>query len=177
MLTGPGRLLHIAPELGLAEVFAGVSGLDYVPADLDRRRYRQFKNLESFDLQAAPFPDRSFDWVICNHVLEHVPDDRSAMREIYRMLKPGGFAILQVPLSMRLDATREDASITSAAERIRQFGQRDHVRLYGFDYYDRLAEAGFTVELWNAFAKEPVLARAWNLNPRERLTIARRPAD
>ena len=176
MLSGPGRLLHIAPELGLADILAAVPGLDYVPADLDRRRYRHLDNLQSFDLQDAPFADGSFDWIVCNHVLEHIPDDRRAMREMCRMLKPGGLAILQVPLAMRLDRTEEDPSVTDEAERIRRFGQRDHVRIYGRDYYDRLAEAGFDVELWDAFAAEPALAASWTLNPRERLTLARRSA-
>jgi SAM-dependent methyltransferase len=177
LLSGPARLLHLAPELGLADVFRAAADLDYVPADLDRQRYRHLPELISFDLQSAPLPDRSFDWIICNHVLEHIPDDRKAMREIRRLLKPGGAAILQVPLALALDRTIEDASVTDEAERIRRFGQRDHVRLYGPDYYDRLQEAGLEVELWDAFREEPVLAQAWNLNRRERLTIARRRAD
>jgi SAM-dependent methyltransferase len=110
-------------------------------------------------------------------VLEHVPDDRKAMREIYRMLKPGGRSILQVPLALKLSKTREDASVDDEAERIRLFGQRDHVRLYGRDYHDRLRDAGFEVELWNAFAQEPALAEEWSLNPAERLTIARRSIE
>lgn len=176
LLTGPNRLLHIAPELGLADIFAVTETLDYVPADLDRQRYRHLENLETFDLQNAPHPDESFDWIICNHVLEHIPDDRQAMREMRRMLKVGGAAILQVPLAEKLAMTREDPDIRGEAERIRLFGQRDHVRLYGRDYYDRLREAGFELELWNAFEAEPELAAAWSLNPRERLTIARRVA-
>jgi SAM-dependent methyltransferase len=176
LLHSRNRLLHVAPELGLADIFARTPTLDYVPGDLDRRRYRHLANLACFDLQRVPFPDASFDWVICNHVLEHVPDDRKAMREIRRILTPGGTAILQVPLAMRLQETREDPSLTDEAERIRRFGQRDHVRLYGRDYYDRLREAGFTLELWDAFTEEPALAAAWRLNPAERLTIARRIA-
>lgn len=174
LLSAPCRLLHIAPELGLADIFAAAPDLDYVPADLDRQRYRHLENLQSFDLQQSPHPDQSFDWIICNHVLEHIPDDRRAMREMWRMLKPDGAAILQVPLARKLAVTRENISITDEDERIRLFGQRDHVRLYGMDYYDRLQDAGFEVELWHAFDEEPALARAWSLNPEERLTIARR---
>jgi SAM-dependent methyltransferase len=177
LLTEPCRLLHIAPELGLADVFERAQTIDYVPADLNRRRYRHLASIQCFDLQHAPYPDRSFDWIICNHVLEHVPDDRKAMREIYRMLKPGGRSILQVPLALKLSKTREDASVDDEAERIRLFGQRDHVRLYGRDYHDRLRDAGFEVELWNAFAQEPALAEEWSLNPAERLTIARRSIE
>ncbi|MEZ5923205.1 MAG: class I SAM-dependent methyltransferase [Hyphomicrobiaceae bacterium] len=177
LLTSRSRLLHIAPELGLADIFASTPTLDYVPADLDRQRYRHLENLQSFDLQHSPYPDGSFDWIICNHVLEHIPDDRRAMREMCRMLKPGGAAILQVPLARKLAETREDPTVTDEAERIRLFGQRDHVRLYGIDYYERLRESGFDVTLWNAFDVDAGLAAAWNLNPDERLTIARRRLD
>lgn len=176
LLSAPSRLLHLAPELGLADVFMAARDLEYVPADLDRQRYRHLPELITFDLQDAPLADQSFDWIICNHVLEHIPDDRQAMREICRLLRPGGAAILQVPLAQALDKTVEDITLTDEAERIRRFGQRDHVRLYGPDYYDRLREAGFEVDLWDAFREEPSLAAAWNLNPRERLTIARRRA-
>lgn len=174
LLRKPNRLLHIAPEQGLADLWSNVSTLDYVPADFDRARYRHLKQLQTFDLQSAPFPDESFDWLICNHVLEHIPDDRRAMREIFRMLKPGGIALLQVPISLVRTKTDEDPSITDPAERIRRFGQGDHVRLYARDYYDRLAEAGFKVELWDAFAHDCERARAWNLNPLEKLTVARK---
>ena len=174
LLTERNRLLHIAPEMGLADLFTSAPNLDYVPADLDRRRYRHLENLKSFDLQDIPFPDADFDWVICNHVLEHVPDDRRAMREILRILSPGGTAILQVPIARKLTHTREDPLVEDEAERISRFGQRDHLRLYGRDYYDRLIEAGFTLELWDAFQAQPERAAAWRLDPAERLTLARR---
>jgi SAM-dependent methyltransferase len=175
MLAKPNRLLHIAPELGLADIWSRIASLDYMPADPDRRRYRHLKGLQTFDLQAAPFPDRNFDWIICNHVLEHIPDDRRAIAEIFRMLKPGGTAILQVPISLVRARTDEDPSIADPAERIRRFGQSDHIRLYARDYYDRLRDAGFEVELWDAFATDPEHASAWHLNPLEKLTLARRP--
>jgi len=87
--------------------------------------------------------DNYFDLILCNHVLEHIPDDRKAMRELCRVLKPGGKAILQVPLSILLKETYEDFSVTDPAERIRLFGQRDHCRIYGQDYENRLKESGF----------------------------------
>jgi SAM-dependent methyltransferase len=174
LLRKPNRLLHMAPELGLADIWSKVAALDYVPADPDQVRYKHLHGLRSFDLQTAPFADESFDWVICNHVLEHIADDSRAMREIFRMLKFGGTALLQVPISMVRSATDEDPNITDPAERIRRFGQDDHLRLYARDYYERLSEAGFTVELWDAFESDPERARAWNLNPLERLTVARR---
>jgi ubiquinone/menaquinone biosynthesis C-methylase UbiE len=98
------------------------------------------------DVQHMPFEDNTFDWVLCNHVLEHVPDDRKAMREILRVLKPSGTAIMQVPLRADWDQTLEDPSITDKEERIRLFGQYDHLRMYGQDYPKRLEEEGFTVE-------------------------------
>ena len=102
------------------------------------------------DLQAdicnLPFSDQQFDWVVCNHVLEHIPNDKIAMQEIYRVLKPGGTAILQVPL--RLDQnTFEDDRITDPKERAQVFGQYDHVRIYGKDYQERLEQVGFQVKM------------------------------
>jgi SAM-dependent methyltransferase len=165
----------VAPEPGLADLWANRPGLDYLAADLDQRRYRHLSRFQACDLQAMPFADGTFDWVICNHVLEHIPDDRRAMREIRRVLKPGGTALLQVPIAMKRNVTDEDPAITDADERIRRFGQADHVRMYGLDYYVRLAEAGLEVQLWSAHQADPVRAKALNLNPRERLTVARRP--
>lgn len=175
LLQRPNRLLHLAPELGLAEKWVHHSGLDYVPADLDTKRYKHLPTLKACDLQDMPFDDASFDWVICNHVLEHIPDDRRAMREILRVLKPGGIALLQVPLALQRSATDEDPSLSDPVARIQRFGQSDHIRLYGRDYYERLADEGFEVEIWCAFEADPKRAKALSLNPKERLTVARRP--
>lgn len=98
------------------------------------------------DIHHMPFQDDSFDVVLCNHVLEHVNDDRLALREIYRVLRPGGWAILQSPVDPTRETTFEDPSITSLREREKNFGQADHVRLYGRDYALRIREAGFLVE-------------------------------
>jgi SAM-dependent methyltransferase len=98
------------------------------------------------DAQFIPFADDSFDCILCSHMLEHVPDDLTAMREMFRVLKPGRWAILQVPLGRGRDETFEDPTITSPAERERVFGQRDHVRIYGRDYEARLARVGFRAE-------------------------------
>jgi len=175
LLSAPGRLLHIAPEPGLFEKWSKVATLDYTAADLDQKRYRHIEKFVSMDLQASPLPDCTFDWIVCNHVLEHVPDDRKAMHEIFRMLKPGGTALLQVPIALVREATEEDPALVDEAERIRRFGQRDHIRLYARDYYDRLREAGLEVELWDAFAHDPDRARDLDLNPLEKLTVAHRP--
>jgi SAM-dependent methyltransferase len=98
------------------------------------------------DISDLPFPDNEFDFIICNHVLEHIPDDTKAMQEIYRVLAPGGTAILQVPYKADLEKTFEDNSITDPKERARIFGQYDHVRVYGMDYFTKLESIGFKVE-------------------------------
>jgi len=97
------------------------------------------------DITNIPYEDNSFGVILCSHVLEHIPDDRKAMRELYRVLKPGGWAILQVPIIR--DKTFEDFSITKPEDRERVFGQWDHVRAYGKDYRDRLEKAGFKVRV------------------------------
>lgn len=100
------------------------------------------------DIHEMPFDDQTFDVVFCNHVMEHVADDRKAMKEILRVMKPGGWSIIQIPIfNPRPEVTLEDPSITDSKERERLFGQDDHVRLYGFDYPDRLKEAGFEVSI------------------------------
>lgn len=134
------KVLHIAPEQCFHSRFRKMDNLDYVTADL----VSPLADVKT-DVQNMEFPDALFDVVICNHVLEHVPDDRRAMREIRRILNPGGFAILQVPANHSMEKTYEDASITDPAEREKHFRQRDHYRLYGRDYPLRLQEEGFSI--------------------------------
>jgi len=134
------RLLHVAPEPCLAEELRHIDALEYVGADLESRHATV-----KMDVTAIQFGDASFDVILCNHVLEHVADDRKAMRELLRVLKPGGWAIMQVPI--KGETTREDPTVTSAAERTRLYGQDDHVRQYGRDYVERLRTAGFLVEI------------------------------
>ncbi|WP_242037930.1 class I SAM-dependent methyltransferase [Tolypothrix sp. FACHB-123] len=100
----------------------------------------------NINIPNIPFADASFDAILCNHVLERIPDDGKAMRELYRVLKPNGWAILQVHLDNNLAETFEDPQITSESDRIKFYGQKDHVRLYGQDYKNRL-EAGFQVQV------------------------------
>jgi SAM-dependent methyltransferase len=139
LFTAPRKkFLHIAPEPCLASVLQESENIDYVSTDLTRYAMTQA------DLTQLCFPNEIFDAVYASHVLEHVLDDRGAMREIYRTLKPGGWAILQVPIS-KGKVTYEDATIVDPDKRNQAFGERDHVRVYGEDYYDRLTEAGFTV--------------------------------
>lgn len=140
----PRRLLHIAPEPCLARVLKRISGLEYIRSDFAGSR-----TTIRLDVAAIPFQDDSFDIVLCNHVLEHVADDRRAMRELRRVLKPGGWAIMQVPIKGA--TTLEDPGITSPEARALHYGQDDHFRQYGLDYEQRLRDAGFVVER-NSFA-------------------------
>jgi SAM-dependent methyltransferase len=133
-------LLHFAPEDGIARRLGERPAIRYVTADLNPGSIAMM----TFDIMAIPFDDRSFDVVICNHVLEHVDDDRVAMREIFRVLRPGGFLYSMHPVEMDLAHTVEAPSATPN-ERLELFGQRDHVRRYGRDFVDRLREAGLEV--------------------------------
>jgi SAM-dependent methyltransferase len=132
------RVLHIAPEACFIPRFEKLHGEDYITADIESPLAKV-----KMDIHQIPFKDNSFDAVLCNHVLEHVRDDVHAMEEIRRVLKPGGFSILQVPFFNPVPmSTFEDDSITDPREREKVFGQNDHVRKYGFDYPDRLRKAG-----------------------------------
>lgn len=144
------RLLHIAPEVSLMKhfrrLYRGTEG--YITADLESPLADKH-----FDVQDIPLADRSVDVVICNHLFEHVADDRLAMRELYRIMRHGGWGIMVVPEDRTREHTFEDDSITDAAERTRLFGQYDHRRIYGRDYDERLREAGFVVERVDYAAK------------------------
>src|SRR5262249_8316726 len=142
------RVLHVAPEIGISERLSALQRLDYVMGDLEPELYPWAPGLRRLDLTALPFPDAHFDAVIANHVLEHVADERRALAEIRRVLRAGGFAMLAVPIALALPVTREDADATTSEMREQRFGQSDHVRLYGRDYAERLARAGFEVALW-----------------------------
>lgn len=137
-LTDSIRVLHIAPEQVFYKKFKSFSHWDYTTSDL----HSPLADVKA-DICALPFEDNSYDFILCNHVLEHIPNDLKAMEELYRVLKPGGTAILQVPLEEGRENTFEDDAITDQQERTRIFGQYDHVRVYGQDYYNRLEEVGF----------------------------------
>ena len=137
------QLLHIAPEVSLMRHFKRLyrgTG-NYVTADLESPLADMH-----FDVQHIPLAERSVDVVICNHLFEHVEDDRRAMGELFRIMRPGGWGIMVVPEDRGRATTFEDDTITDPAERTRIFGQYDHRRIYGRDYDDRLREAGFDVE-------------------------------
>ncbi len=138
----PLRVLHIAPELCFINRFENLPNLDYITADLESPLAKV-----KMEIHHIPFGDDEFDVAICNHVMEHVDNDIRAMEEIRRVLKPGGWAIIQSPLmGWHLNKTFEDPNITDPDERERVYGQSDHVRLYGKDYPDRLRRAGFKVK-------------------------------
>ena len=134
------KLLHIAPEKNLANKLKSNRRIQYVSADLDS----PLADIQ-MDVTDIHERDETYDVIICNHVLEHIVDDARAMRELYRVLKRGGHAILQVPISHSMERTFEDFSVTDASDKERIFGQRDHVRIYGNDYVARLASVGFAV--------------------------------
>lgn len=139
----PKTMLHVAPESCLAERFRAHLGDGYLSADLcdDRSMVRM-------DITDIGYPDESFDVVYCSHVLEHVNDDRRALRELHRVLRPGGWAILLVPIIG--DRTFEDPQITDPQDRLAAYGQEDHVRRYGPDVVDRFRAAGFRVQVTRA---------------------------
>ncbi|MBN1158744.1 MAG: class I SAM-dependent methyltransferase [Bacteroidales bacterium] len=138
------KVLHVAPEQCFYNRFRKQKNLEYTTADLES----PLADVK-LDIQDMPFQDNTFDIVICNHVLEHVADDKKAMKEIHRIIRPEGFAILQVPADYGMEKTHEDPAITDPHEREKHFRQKDHYRLYGIDYTERLKEAGFVVRNQN----------------------------
>ncbi len=142
------KVLHFAPEQSFYKRFRKMKNLDYTTCDLNS----PIADVKA-DIQNLPFEDNSFDVIFCNHVLEHVEDDKKALSELYRVMKAGGWGIFQVPVRYQLEKTFEDPTITDKKERIEKFGQYDHVRVYGTDYYSTLESIGFKVEKVNLSLK------------------------
>tara|TARA_B110000444_G_C18817890_1_gene586101 strand:- start:1503 stop:2000 length:498 start_codon:yes stop_codon:yes gene_type:complete len=135
-------MLHLAPEYCYIKRFRKLTNIEYVSGDLDSP-WADYH----FDVHYIPFEDSSFDILMANHLMEHVDNDRKVLKEFFRVMKPGGWGILQVPIDWNNSETEEDRSITDPLERERLYWQSDHLRLYGFeDYPKRLSEAGFEVE-------------------------------
>lgn len=139
--TAPKKVLHFAPEQEFYKRFKKQSNLDYTTTDL----YSPLADVKA-DICNLPFEDDTYDIILCNHVLEHIPDDTKAMQELYRVLKPGGMGIFQIPQDIKRATTFTDDSITDPKERAKIFGQYDHVRIYGMDYFNKLRSIGFQVE-------------------------------
>lgn len=135
------KVLHIAPEQCFLDLFKKQKNLEYITSDLES----PIADVKA-DICDLPFKENEFDVVFCNHVLEHIQDDTKAMQELYRVMKKGGFGVFQIPQDLSRDVTFEDNSITDKDERAKIFGQYDHVRVYGKDYFNKLRSVGFKVD-------------------------------
>ena len=148
------KVLHVAPEYCFIKRFDSFKHLDYITADLESPLAKV-----KMDVQKIPFPENTFDVIFCNHIMEHVEDVNLSLSELYRVLKPEGWGIIQSPINSKRDVTYEDKSITSPAEREKHFGQKDHLREFGLDYAQQLAKGGFTVvadEYIKSLSKETI---------------------
>ena len=135
------KVLHIAPEQCFYNLFKNLKNINYTTFDLNS----PLADIKG-DICNLPFKENSFDFILCNHVLEHINDDNKAMKELYRVLNKNGTAILQVPINQKSSKTFEDSSIVDKKKRIEKFGQYDHIRLYGLDYFKKLESFGFKVD-------------------------------
>ncbi len=171
--TSPYKVLHIAPEQTFYYRFKKLRNLEYVTADLESPLAKV-----KMDIRNMPFENDYFDIVLCNHVLEHIDNEKLALKEIYRVLKKGGWAILQVPIDMSREKTFENPDITDPAEREKTFGQYDHVRIHGRDYPDRLSNSGFKVTAEDYIKTlDPDIVKHYRLPPDEIIYIARKESD
>jgi SAM-dependent methyltransferase len=165
------QVLHVAPEKRLAKLLLALGPARYVKADL----FPSEPDIEKLDLLDIGGADARFQIVLANHVLEHVSDDRQALREIHRVLAPGGFAILQTPYSARLHATVEDPGIDDDRARLAIYGQEDHVRLFGRDIFARFEASGLVAEIhWHDELMPDVDPLRHGVNLREPLFLFHR---
>lgn len=165
--SAPKKVLHFAPEQAFYKRFRNQKNLDYTTTDLNS----PLADVKA-DICNLPFKDEEFDVIFCNHVLEHIPDDTKAMQELYRILKKGGMGIFQIPQDLSREKTFEDNFITDRKERAKIFGQYDHVRIYGRDYFDKLRSVGFRV-VEEDYTKKitPELVEKYRLAPGEIIPI------
>jgi SAM-dependent methyltransferase len=170
LFTAPTKLLHIAPEPCISRRLKKQDNIHYLSADLNSTAAMMRMDITRIDL-----PAESFDVIYASHVLEHIVDDRGAMRELHRVLRPSGWAVFQVPVWG--ETTREDPTVTDPKERERRFGQVDHVRMYGNDgeFERRLIDAGFDVTV-DPFAQslEPEMVRRYRLMTTENVYFCRK---
>jgi predicted SAM-dependent methyltransferase len=164
------NVLHIAPEQCFHKKFKGQKNLNYLTGDLES----PIADLH-FDLHDIPLEDNRFDVIFCNHVMEHVNDAHRCMTELHRVMKPGGWGIMQVPQDFSRNETYEDSSIVSPEDREKHYWQKDHVRLFGNDYPQWLEKAGFKVEIFNKESKYDLkLRERFRLQEKEILYIAKK---
>lgn len=166
------KILHLAPEIGLSKALLKIGYDTYICGDLFVEGYFYPKYVQNINVLDIPFDSNYFDLIICNHMLEHIPNDTDAMKELFRVLKLGGQAILQVPISQTMETTFEDFTIKDPKERELVFGQSDHVRIYGQDYTDRLQSVGFKTEKINIFKE--YAQRNYGLDPNEDLIVGKK---
>ena len=165
--SAPKKVLHFAPEQAFYNRFKKQKNLDYTTTDL----LSPLADVKA-DICNLPFADDSYDVILCNHVLEHIPDDKKAMQELFRVLKPGGLGIFQIPQDLSRETTFEDDSITDQKKRAEIFGQYDHVRVYGRDYFDKLRAIGFIVKEEDYTSKlPPELVQKYCLAPGEIIPV------
>jgi len=165
------KVLHFAPQYCFLKSCSAMSNLDYISADL----YKPDVMLK-IDITEITFKDNYFDVILCNHVLEHVIDDKRAMNELFRVLKPGGWAIIQSAIDPHLEKTYEDDSIITNEDRERVFGQFDHVRIYGLDYKACLENAGFKVKVDDyAGSLRNDIIKIYGLNKDEKIYFCSKP--
>lgn len=170
LFTAPLKVLHFAPEQAFYKRFKELPNITYTTTDLNS----PLADVKA-DICNLPFADNSYDVILCNHVLEHIPDDTKALQELYRVLKPNGWGIFQVPQDLKRETTFEDNSITDKADRAKVFGQYDHVRIYGLDYFDTLRSVGFKVEAVNYTAKLSTTAvETYRLAPGELIPLVKK---
>jgi hypothetical protein len=167
------KVFHVAPEGWLKTLLTSLPNIEYMAGVKYLEGYYYDRRTNLVDITNLPYEDCFYDAIICSHVLEHIQNDKKAISELYRILKPGGFAILQVPLSKTLKETYEDPSVVSPDERENVFGQFDHVRIYGQDYRQKIENAGFILRLYNPVREKwsDDIAK-YALNPDEDLYVA-----
>ena len=167
----PLKVLHFAPEQAFYKRFRNQTNLQYITTDLNS----PLADVKA-DICNLPFEEDAFDVILCNHVLEHIPDDTKAMQELYRVMKKGGWGIFQIPQDLNRDVTFEDNSITDKKERAKIFGQYDHVRIYGMDYFDKLRTVGFAVEAIDLTSSIPQeLVEKYRLAKGELIPFVKKP--
>lgn len=169
--TEKHKMLHVAPEDCFMHRFKALKNLEYISGDIESPLA-----MVKMDVHDIPFEANTFDVVFCNHVLEHVEDDVAVLKEFVRVLKPGGWAILQSPIDASYATTYEDATLTTAQQREAAFGQYDHVRMFGRDYHERLALGGFEVKIFDLVSElGPQMADRYKIPATEKIYYCSKP--